>query len=290
MEWKIGEMKQVNGKWYQCIEQPKDYIDNVCKTCDFSGRGNCELDRCRGTYRSDGKSVIFKKLEKVGEPFYCSINNIWKQSYKLLSPIPKESSGIKDYWYDIHGDNYVNIEIKEEDNNKETINMNNMEKEKEIRIQLTENEYYKVKEKLDSLVRDLNLSKRIMRELFSNKDNEERKSKMKPFYLEFAKQGKPVCTRDGRKARIICFDKAGSYPIVALVKKNEREENTCFYTEAGKSHVGMEELDLMMLPEKKEGWMNIYKFSLYNTEEEALKSVSAPSTYIRTIKIEYEDK
>ena len=165
-----------------------------------------------------------------------------------------------------------------------------MEKEKEIRIQLTENEYYKVKEKLDSLVRDLNLSKRIMRELFSNKDNEERKSKMKPFYLEFAKQGKPVCTRDGRKARIICFDKAGSYPIVALVKKNEREENTCFYTEAGKSHVGMEELDLMMLPEKKEGWMNIYKFSLYNTEEEALKSVSAPSTYIRTIKIEYEDK
>ena len=63
MEWKIGEMKQVNGKWYQCIEQPKDYIDNVCKTCDFSSRGNCELDRYSGTYRSD-KNLSSLKTRK----------------------------------------------------------------------------------------------------------------------------------------------------------------------------------------------------------------------------------
>ena len=35
---------------------------------------------------------------------------------------------------------------------------------------------------------------------------EDKTLNLKPFNLEAAKQGKPVCTRDGRKARIICFD------------------------------------------------------------------------------------
>lgn len=43
-------------------------------------------------------------------------------------------------------------------------------------------------------------------------------NKFKPFDLEQAKAGKPVCTRDGRKARIICFDlKNGNHPIVAAI-------------------------------------------------------------------------
>lgn len=44
-----------------------------------------------------------------------------------------------------------------------------------------------------------------------------KKLNLKPFDLEAAKQGKPVCTRDGRKARIICFDAKGNNPIVALI-------------------------------------------------------------------------
>ena len=24
MDWKIGEIRQVNGEWYQCVEQPKN--------------------------------------------------------------------------------------------------------------------------------------------------------------------------------------------------------------------------------------------------------------------------
>lgn len=41
---------------------------------------------------------------------------------------------------------------------------------------------------------------------------------MKPFNLEEAKAGKPVCTRDGYDARILCFDaKNPYYPVVALV-------------------------------------------------------------------------
>lgn len=45
-------------------------------------------------------------------------------------------------------------------------------------------------------------------------------NKFKPFNLEQAKAGKPVCTRDRHKARIICFDaKLKNYSIVALVKE-----------------------------------------------------------------------
>lgn len=40
---------------------------------------------------------------------------------------------------------------------------------------------------------------------------------MKPFNLELAKQGHPVITRNGKKARIICFDRKGE-PIVALIE------------------------------------------------------------------------
>ncbi|MCR4800387.1 MAG: hypothetical protein K5860_07765 [Bacteroidales bacterium] len=47
---------------------------------------------------------------------------------------------------------------------------------------------------------------------------------MKRFNLEAAKQGKPVCTKDGKKARIICFDKKGDYPIVALVESKDGEQ------------------------------------------------------------------
>ena len=35
-----------------------------------------------------------------------------------------------------------------------------------------------------------------------------KKLNLKEFDLEAAKAGKPVCTKDGRKARIICFIKA----------------------------------------------------------------------------------
>ena len=41
---------------------------------------------------------------------------------------------------------------------------------------------------------------------------------MKEFDLELAKAGFPVKTRDGKKARILCFDRIASTPIVALVK------------------------------------------------------------------------
>ena len=129
--------------------------------------------------------------------------------------------------------------------------------------------------------------------------------KLRPFNLEEAKQGKPVCTMDGRKARIICFDrrlfyKNVSYPILALVECSDGEDDVCGYNEKGKVLIedGAEcKDDLMMLPEKHEGWVNIYRGGkldadyIYPTIEEALNNIFQPmkDKYIDTIKIEWEE-
>jgi hypothetical protein len=43
---------------------------------------------------------------------------------------------------------------------------------------------------------------------------------MKPFNLEEAMTGSPVCTRGGDDARIICWDRKGAPPIIALISIN----------------------------------------------------------------------
>lgn len=76
-------------------------------------------------------------------------------------------------------------------------------------------------------------------------------NKYKPFDLEQAKAGKPVCTRDGHKARIICFDAKGDpCPIIALVEENGIE-SAYHYDKNGQNAYNKSKLDLMMLPEKK---------------------------------------
>ena len=51
----------------------------------------------------------------------------------------------------------------------------------------------------------------------TKEDMEENKLNLKPFDIQKAREGKPVCTRDGRKARIICFNRKGDMPITALI-------------------------------------------------------------------------
>lgn len=102
-----------------------------------------------------------------------------------------------------------------------------------------------------------NRGTRIYVEIKQNKeDMEEKKLNLKPFDLEAAKAGKPVCTRDGRKARIICFDtiNKGNYPIIALLE-DKGCEAIFYYNKDGKCNVGTE-LDLMMLPRKERGMDN----------------------------------
>ena len=137
------------------------------------------------------------------------------------------------------------------------------------------------------------------------KSEEKKKLNLKPFNFEQAKAGKPVCTRDGRKTRIIAFDrrlfyKNVSYPILALVERSEWEDDVCGYNEKGKVLIedGAEyKDDLMMLPEKKEGWINIYKGGkldadyIYLTRTNALENIFHPmkDNYIDTIKVKWEE-
>lgn len=73
---------------------------------------------------------------------------------------------------------------------------------------------------------------------------------------------KPVQTRDGRKARIICTDaKNKLYPVVALILWPDGEEEIETYTLEGRSCVGHERdriNDLINVPETKSWWMNAY--------------------------------
>ena len=88
MEYKIGEIFEYNSEWYQCVE------GNDCKYCDLRNticNRNIEIfsfNRCASVYREDKKSVIFKKLEKVGEPYEYFVQHrgiVMLQPYKLFT-------------------------------------------------------------------------------------------------------------------------------------------------------------------------------------------------------------
>lgn len=126
----------------------------------------------------------------------------------------------------------------------------------------------------------------------------EEKLNLKPFNLKKAKASKSVCTRNGRKARIICFDRkfyydGYNYPIVAMVNDNDNELVHA-YTQDGLLIGNSEcELDLMMLPEKRSGWVNVYKDGLldtksYPTKKEAFNKANL-NNYVDTVKITWEE-
>ncbi len=127
---------------------------------------------------------------------------------------------------------------------------------------------------------------------------------MKPFDLELAKQGKPVCNGYGMDVRILCYDlKDDKYPIAGAITDPETNRETLqkytldgYVIGDGANNNG----DLFMKPEKKEGWINVFinasyfgsktAGTIYPTKEEALKDVDTKSPhYIDTVKIEWEE-
>jgi hypothetical protein len=122
---------------------------------------------------------------------------------------------------------------------------------------------------------------------------------MKPFNLEDAKAGKPVCARDGRPARIICFDrKDDRYPLVVLI--NNCGSESCYNLSKNGKFFGVtkekSENDLFMAPTTHEGWINLFHgddgtirlSNLYTSEEEAINN-SNIKKFITTVKIEWEE-
>ena len=256
MERKIGEIFEYKGEWYQCIR------NLTCTNCGFNNKG-CLANRhitgdCSG--RLDGASVIFKKLEKIGEPY--KLGEVLIQQYQgiALVVLPKDSE-CSSIFRVISSINVIEIEIKQ---NKE-----NME------------EY-----KMHDAKEDIPEFDKVVDECLFGED----KLNLKPFDLEAAKAGKPVCTRDGRKARIICFDAKGTFPIIALVDENA-EEFPFSYTADGKyaAETAISNKDLMMLPDTKEGWVNVYKNQIHNTPESAEEGHKGITDYIKTIRVEWEE-
>ena len=246
MERKIGEIFEYNGEWYQCVEGTN------CRECDFSSNNvTCDIHgafKCTCKGRSDETSVVFKKLEKVGE--LNMIGNKLIQRYKIYPTT---------HCINVYGWYYQNLDVKSWT----------------IDIEIKQNK----------------------------EDMEEKKLNLKPFDIQKAREGKPVCTRDGRKARIICFDRISCddyYKIVACVTAFDGDfEEVLFYGIDGYivDSQNPKDEDLMMLPEKKEGWVNVYRDCdasshrgcrfIYDTKERAVKE--AGSAYITTIKINWEE-
>lgn len=122
---------------------------------------------------------------------------------------------------------------------------------------------------------------------------------MKPFDLEKAKAGVKLCTRDGRPARIISFDRDSAlYPIVALIKEDNKDEYIRFYTRNGEQDLRVSDNseDLFLDVKTKEGWVNVFSTpcgvelgQIHPTKEDALNVNESLVRRIDTIKIEWEE-
>ena len=247
MEYKIGQIFEMDGIWYQFVRDNS----NGCNSCVFHTRG------CKCVNPVEGvKCGSWERLDKTDGHFvrllpledeYEQGGDKWQQ-YKCIEKPNTEDKRV----YIAHTDSEVGLIVS-----IRLTSSNDMESE----------------------------MAEIKNENLSNTENIGKN--LKPFDLKAAKSGKPVCTRDGRKARIICFDVKAKKPIAALITNDDTEE-AHFYYDNGRSDQYQEyRYDLMMLPEKKEGWVNVSKFSIYASKEEALSH----KTYdiIDTVKISWEE-
>lgn len=130
---------------------------------------------------------------------------------------------------------------------------------------------------------------------------------MREFNLEEAKKGHPVCTKDGKDVRIICFDAkfGGGFTIIALVKTAAiSEEIISRYNEFGVNVNSSypQGYNLVMKTFKKSGYVNLHKMiptsddltpmgGIYPTEDDAKANISESfkETYCTTAKIEWEE-
>ena len=312
MERKIGEIFEFGDEWYQCIES------EGCGKCDLRNI-ICRRDTsifpfkaCSSNFRrTDKKSVIFKKLKKVREPFYDEhFGFVQKYELKIYGYSTKDKKVCFADGYDVFikikqnkedmGDN-ADIRPYDELFSPGTVsNTKNLAKEDMEEKEPTYEEllyYYHSTVGLWAINKspqevDLDWICKNAFQLGMDKTlpNCEKIGKnLKPFNLEAAKSGKPVYTRDGRKARIICFDSNGGRPIVALVTECDDEEEIPYKYHCDGSYNCQSipsDNDLMMLPEKRIGWITINKDAgLFKSKEEAERYCTKDYA---TVRVEFE--
>ena len=117
-------------------------------------------------------------------------------------------------------------------------------------------------------------------------------------YLENTER--KVVTRDGRKVRILCTDRKGDTPIIALVNdaNDGQEYGYAFYSDGKFFRDGADELDLFFAPEKHEGWIIINKYPdgvrdtngiIYHTKSDIPDIPIVGVKRVATVKIEWEE-
>ena len=124
---------------------------------------------------------------------------------------------------------------------------------------------------------------------------------MKQFNLdEYLKNpDRHIVTRKGIDAKIICTDGSNkTYPIFALIQNGEGKDVLSFTNEGMNTEGYESSFDLFFAPEKKEGWVNIYKDSngtyknsilIHSSKEDAIKERYLIDNYIDTVKVEWEE-
>ena len=125
---------------------------------------------------------------------------------------------------------------------------------------------------------------------------------MKEFSLEeyLKNTNREIVTRDGRKVRILCTDRKGDTPIIALVydANDGQEYGYAFYSDGKIFSDEDNELDLFFAPTKHEGWIIINKWAdgerdtngiIYNTKLDIPDIPLVGGKRVATIKIEWEE-
>ena len=123
---------------------------------------------------------------------------------------------------------------------------------------------------------------------------------MKQFNLEeyLKNPDSEIVTRDGRKVRILCTDRKGDTPIIALVNdaNDGQEYGYAFYSDGKFFRDGGDELDLFFAPSKNTDYINLYRDesvyflgAVYTSEEYAKNIAKGNDQYITTIKVEWEE-
>lgn len=98
-------------------------------------------------------------------------------------------------------------------------------------------------------------------------DDEKSMANTLPFDAEQAKQGKSVCTKDGRPVRILCYDRDDVLPIVALIRQWNGEQSVATYTMEGVAETGDNNDTLVIIGVERKGYVAVLKDMPYNPEK-----------------------
>lgn len=342
MRHDVTDIIEYNGEWYLCVDNDNCQECSLINTECYGGIKSDIAERvfgvCGKVRRSDNTNVIFKKLEKVGEPMMIHDKLVQKVKnpnalgclnchfcHNATCELTLEEAEFYDCG---EGTIYIEIKQNQEDMKEKKLNLKEFDLEaakagkpictrdgRKARIICFDRDwdmhivalvsdplgesvhYYLSNGKVDfDKQNDEDLM--MLPEKLSNLEHTGKN--LKPFDLEEAKLGRLICTRNGRKARIALFDlKDKNYPIAAAVLDSDGDESIRTYTTEGIYDKGeISGLDLMMLPEKHEGWINLYKShndkyvaltsNICKTREIAEANADLDD-YLTTLKVEWED-